>query len=112
MMVEGTKYLLNNLPSPAAHNVYYWYYATQVMHNYFGYEWDTWNRAMRKLLVQTQVRDVNCCANGSWNPSGDQWVRPGRTTHDHVPLLPDPGDLLPATAALQARRGGVAGRRA
>ena len=34
------------------HNVYYWYYATQVMHNYAGYEWDTWNRAMRKLLDQ------------------------------------------------------------
>ena len=25
-------------------NIYYWYYATQVLHNMSGYEWDTWNR--------------------------------------------------------------------
>ena len=77
LMVDGTKYLLNNLPSVNTHNVYYWYYATQVMHNCFGYEWDTWNRAMRKLLVETQVRDTGRCANGSWSPAGDQWGTQG-----------------------------------
>ncbi len=58
-------------------NVYYWYYATQVMHNMSGYEWDTWNRKMRDLLVHTQVRNVDQCANGSWAPEKDAWGRHG-----------------------------------
>ncbi|MGO8690707.1 MAG: prenyltransferase/squalene oxidase repeat-containing protein [Thermoguttaceae bacterium] len=79
MMVDGVKYLMQNLPDVKVHNVYYWYYATQVIHNYTGYEWDTWNRAMRKLLITTQTRSNNC-ANGSWdpeNPSKDQWSPQG-----------------------------------
>ena len=80
MMVNGIKYLMGNLPDVKLHNVYYWYYATQVLHNYAGYEWDTWNRAMRKLLISTQTRDVSRCANGSWdpaNPATDVWAPQG-----------------------------------
>ena len=44
MMVEGTKYLLGNLPEAQMPNIYYWYYASQVLHNMSGYEWDQWNR--------------------------------------------------------------------
>ena len=76
MMIEGVKYLMNNMPDLKAHSVYYWYYATQVVHNFTGYEWDTWNRAMRKLLITTQTRDKDRCANGSWDPDSpthDQW---------------------------------------
>jgi hypothetical protein len=76
MMVEGMKYFLANLPDKGAKNVYYWYYATQVMHNMPGYEWDQWNRVMRRLLVETQCRDGSC-ANGSWDPAGDQWGKAG-----------------------------------
>ena len=75
-LFDGVQYLMKNMPDVTLHNVYYWYYATQVMHNYAGYEWDTWNRAMRKLLIGTQTRDKNSCANGSWdpdNPSKDAW---------------------------------------
>jgi hypothetical protein len=80
MMVDGVKYLMNNLPDVRVHNVYYWYYGTQVLHNYSGREWDTWNRAMRDLLVNTQNRDAGSCANGSWdpeNPNKDAWGVPG-----------------------------------
>ncbi|HWC89954.1 MAG TPA: hypothetical protein VG433_09870, partial [Pirellulales bacterium] len=45
---------------------YYWYYATQVMHNLPGPEWDPWNRAMRRTLIETQVKEG--CAAGSWDP--------------------------------------------
>ena len=79
MMVDGIKYLMSNMPDERIHNVYYWYYATQVMHNYTGYEWDAWNRAMRKLLIHTQTRQTGSCANGSWdpaNPSADAWGVP------------------------------------
>ena len=58
MLTGGMAYLMNHLPDEGFPNIYYWYYATQVMHNMSGYEWDTWNRKMRDLLVHTQVRNV------------------------------------------------------
>lgn len=62
----GVEYLVGNLPRANARNVYYWYYATQVMHNVPGPEWDKWNRQMRRILIETQ--DKNGCAAGSWDP--------------------------------------------
>ena len=59
-MADGVRYLLENPPQARIHNVYYWYYATQVLHNYGGRPWDTWNRALRKLLVSTQIRSETC----------------------------------------------------
>ena len=73
MMTNGVQYLMAHLPDLGVPNVYYWYYATQVLHNMNGYEWDQWNRKMRRLLVDTQNKDSSTCANGSWNPDGDQW---------------------------------------
>ncbi len=75
-MIEGTAYLMQNLPDTGIRNVYYWYYATQVMHNQPGPNWDAWNRKMRRVLIDTQVRDKETCANGSWDPilpQRDQW---------------------------------------
>jgi hypothetical protein len=77
MMTEGAKYLLANLPDAQMPNIYYWYYASQVMHNMSGYEWDQWNRKMRKILVDTQCKDKNTCANGSWDPASDLWGQRG-----------------------------------
>ena len=73
MLSGGMKYLMNHLPDENLPNIYYWYYATQVMHNMSGLEWDTWNRKMRNILVRTQVRNVDQCANGSWDPAKDAW---------------------------------------
>ncbi len=67
-MIEGMNYVMSNLPA-SAKDSYYWYYATQVMHNLPGPEWDTWNRHARRLLITTQVKEG--CAAGSWDPSGD-----------------------------------------
>ncbi|WP_254510530.1 prenyltransferase/squalene oxidase repeat-containing protein [Anatilimnocola floriformis] len=78
VITGGVEYLGKNLPSETRRNVYYWYYATQVMHNVPGPEWDTWNRAMRKILINTQ--DKQGCAAGSWDPlqpSPDAWGRQG-----------------------------------
>ena len=78
MLTGGTAYLMNHVPQEGdISNIYYWYYATQVMHNMSGPEWDTWNRKMRDFLVHTQVRDVNECANGSWDPVKDPWGKHG-----------------------------------
>ncbi len=76
LMTDGTQYLLAHLPEPGFHNLYYWYYASLVMHNIYYQPWDTWNRKMKRLLVQSQDVDAHCCARGSWDPNGpvkDQW---------------------------------------
>ncbi len=66
-MVEGTSFLMQNLPGAGVRNLYYWYYATQVMHNQPGKDWDAWNRKMRRLLIDTQCKED--CAAGSWDPN-------------------------------------------
>lgn len=68
---EGIEYLMANQPDEKKTNCYYWYYATQVLHNVPGPEWETWNRKMRRILVDTQERGG--CKEGSWNPAGDPW---------------------------------------
>lgn len=66
-MVEGLSYVMANL-NHAKSDSYFLYYATQVMHNLSGPEWDTWNRAARRFLISTQVKEG--CAAGSWIPNG------------------------------------------
>jgi hypothetical protein len=70
-MRDGIDYLLKHLPTKDTKNIYYYYYATQVMHNVPGEQWETWNRKMRRVLVESQERSG--CAEGSWNPEGDEW---------------------------------------
>ncbi len=78
VIVGGVQYLLANQPDTQARNVYYWYYASQVMHNMFDKDWDTWRRKMRHVLVTTQSREG--CAAGSWDPDKpvrDPWGAAG-----------------------------------
>jgi hypothetical protein len=66
-MLEGKQYLLENLPDDQLmRNTYYWYYATLVMHNFGGQEWDVWHRKMRRILILSQEKQG--CATGSWDP--------------------------------------------
>jgi len=74
-MTGGTQVLMQSLPGSGPRNVYYVYYATQVMHNLPGPDWDTWNRKMRHDLVD--VQETKGCATGSWNPQGDTWGTSG-----------------------------------
>ncbi len=74
MMQEGLATLLRHLPNNNARDMYYWYYATQVLHNVPGPDWDKWNRQMRRVLIETQCKDG--CAAGSWDPdkpTRDRW---------------------------------------
>lgn len=64
---EGVAYLASIGPSPQ--NMYYNYYATQVLHHWGGDEWEKWNAAMRDQLVSTQ--DHTGHAAGSWSPLND-----------------------------------------
>jgi hypothetical protein len=71
----GVDYLLANLPDWNKRNVYYWYYATQVLHHMEGKPWQTWNGEMRKLMPEKQVKSGK--ERGSWDPDGDRWGRDG-----------------------------------
>jgi hypothetical protein len=78
VIVGGVEFLMQNKPTVSERNSYYWYYATQVMHNVPGAEWDEWNRQMRRLLIETQEKSG--CASGSWSPTqpeADAWGNQG-----------------------------------
>ena len=66
-MTEGMNYLMANLKA-AESDSYFLYYATQVMHNLPGQEWETWNRQTQTMLVDSQIKEG--CAAGSWKPIG------------------------------------------
>lgn len=67
----GVKYLLENKISYDDQNVYYWYYAAQVLHHMGGAEWDEWNAVMREAVPNAQTQTGK--EAGSWSPSNDRW---------------------------------------
>jgi len=71
---RGVDYLLDNLPDARHPNVYYWYYATQVMHHYGGDAWEKWNAKMQRVLLRSQ--ETRGHAAGSWTPQGE-WSNQG-----------------------------------
>jgi hypothetical protein len=70
-LAAGAEYLVANLPEWNKRNVYYWYYATQVLHHMDGKSWQAWNEVMRKLLPEHQLTRGR--ERGSWDPRGDRW---------------------------------------
>jgi hypothetical protein len=74
VITGGVQLLMANQPDETNHNIYYWYYATQVMHNMADKDWDVWNRKMRTILIKSQA--TAGCASGSWDPdkpNKDAW---------------------------------------
>ena len=68
----GVAYL--SAMGPHREDLYYNYYATQVIHHWGGKEWRKWNSVMRNQLVSRQITEG--AAAGSWNPEGPH-SRPG-----------------------------------
>lgn len=68
---EGVAWLTKMGPSvgskqrPQAVNMYYNYYATQVLKHYGGQEWKKWNGVMRDFLVESQ--ETEGTKKGSWH---------------------------------------------
>ena len=73
---SGVTYLLTNLPRKNRLDMYYCYYATQVMHHMGGAAWNTWNDAMRQTLIETQESTGHQA--GSWTPRLGHDLRGGR----------------------------------
>jgi hypothetical protein len=59
---RGVMILSNHGPSPG--NMYFNYYATQVMRHWEGEEWEKWNRQMRDQLIHIQAKQGH--EEGSW----------------------------------------------
>lgn len=69
---QGVKVLAKQ--GPSRDNMYYNYYATQVMHQWGGPEWRDWNYMLRDYLVRTQSHEGH--ESGSWHFNGS-WAAPG-----------------------------------
>ncbi len=65
-LVKGSDYLAKWGPNTG--NLYYSYYATQVMHHVGGEKWENWNKKMRDGLVGKQVTEGH--EKGSWPVEG------------------------------------------
>ncbi len=64
---RGVKRLAETGPSNS--NMYYNYFATQVLRHHEGDEWDTWREKLSKRLVETQSKEGHTA--GSWYFDGD-----------------------------------------
>jgi hypothetical protein len=70
---RGVEYLSRTGPSPQ--DIYYDYYATQVLHHWGGGEWKKWNEVLRDHLIESQIKEGD--AAGSWKPTGDRGAGAG-----------------------------------
>jgi hypothetical protein len=82
---------------PSRDDLYYDYYAAQVMHHWGGETWRNWMYPLREHLIRTQATEGH--ESGSWNFTGGHAARGGRlynTTmaimtlevyYRHLPLL-------------------------
>lgn len=66
-MQRGVEFLMRCGPSKS--DLLYNDFATRVLHNMSGYEWDRWNRMNRKMLVECQAREGP--EEGSWWIAGE-----------------------------------------
>jgi hypothetical protein len=71
---EAAEYLLARLPTRESFNEYYWYYGTLAMYQFGGDGWNSWNAAIRDLLISEQRTDGEYA--GSWDPIGP-WAQYG-----------------------------------
>jgi hypothetical protein len=66
-LIAGVERLKKNLPGKGRSDIYYLYYASQVMHFYGGDDWlKVWNPKMRDLLIETQDNAGRPATVGSW----------------------------------------------
>lgn len=67
-VMEATRHVSRERPTPTHVNLYYWYYGTLAMYHAGGPEWKAWNQELKQTLLslqRTQGSDA-----GSWPASG------------------------------------------
>jgi hypothetical protein len=60
---------------PAPSNIYFNYYATELLMQYGGEHWTQWNTKVREVLLRSQATKDH--EAGSWYIGGDQFSSPG-----------------------------------
>ncbi|MGP0062091.1 MAG: prenyltransferase/squalene oxidase repeat-containing protein [Isosphaeraceae bacterium] len=89
-LVKGAAAIAADLDTNNTRNIYYWYYATQLLHNMKNEDWERWNLKVREGLIGMQVKEDGC-AQGSWDPllpAPDIWgLRAGRLFVTSLSLL-------------------------
>ena len=76
-LIKGASMIANHLEGSKERNIYYWYYATQLLHNMQNKDWKRWNARVRDGLVAMQTMGGGC-DRGSWDPNSpqpDAWAR-------------------------------------
>jgi len=81
-LVKGMAPILapQNFVSKDRPNIYFIYYATQVMHHAGGESWENWNPKVRDLFIETQDQGKEPGhehQKGSWSPRGDAYAPQG-----------------------------------
>jgi hypothetical protein len=77
-MIKGVdNHLMRALPTEKRKDIYFYYYATQVMHHFGGQEWKKWNDQMREVLVKTQIKTGKAEDAGAWSAKGDPYGNSG-----------------------------------
>ena len=74
-LIKGAAQVAAHLDTAEERNIYYWYYATQLLHNMKNKDWERWNLKVRENLIGMQVKEESC-AGGSWDPelpAPDRW---------------------------------------
>ncbi len=56
-LIKGVGQVSTHLQEGGDRNIYYWYYATQLLHNMRNEQWDRWNPKIREGLIGLQVKD-------------------------------------------------------
>ncbi len=78
LMKAGADLLSKKLPvwdeSGGKIDMYYWYYGTLAMFQIGGPSWDAWNRNLKLVVVDQQIKDG--CSKGSWDTK-DPWCDDG-----------------------------------
>jgi hypothetical protein len=69
----GVDYLSQVGPLP--NEIYFNYYAAQVLRHFGGPKWTKWNEVLRERLVNTQIQEGK--GAGSWSPAGDRGAATG-----------------------------------
>jgi hypothetical protein len=108
-MLAGTAVIADHLELSEERNIYYWYYATQLLHNMKNKQWLRWNARVREGLISMQEIGVGC-ERGSWSPSEpqvDRWGAMGgrlcvtslslltlEVYYRYLPLYRDPGEEM------------------
>jgi len=80
---KGVEYL--SKVGPSHEDIYYNYYATQVLYHWDGELWDKWNRQMREFLVETQIKDGP--GAGSWDVTDPHGSMGGRLYQTALSML-------------------------